>query len=70
MEEVTRLRADFAEGVRLRAENQELRTQLAKNSQNPSKPPSSDAPGAPDAGSGCTGRTLSRTGTRWWTCRP
>jgi transposase len=33
------------EVARLRAENQELRAQLAKNSQNSSKPPSSDAPG-------------------------
>ena len=44
MEEVTRLRAENAEVVRLRAENQKLRSQLARNSQNSSKPPSSDPP--------------------------
>ena len=44
MEDVTRHRAENAEVVRIRAENQELRSQLARNSQNSFKPPSSDPP--------------------------
>ena len=55
MEEVTRLRAENAEVVRLRAENQKLRSQLARNSQNSSKPPSSDppSPALPEACPSC-----------------
>jgi transposase len=44
MDRVAKLEAENAEVVRLRAENQELRAQLGRNSQNSSKPPSSDPP--------------------------
>jgi len=57
MEEVARLRAGDAEVVRLRAENQELRAQLAKNSQNSSKPPTSDPPGVERLKKEPTGRS-------------
>lgn len=45
MDRVAKLEAENAEVVKLRAENAELRAQLGKNSQNSSKPPSSDPPG-------------------------
>ena len=56
MDRVARLEAENSEVVRLRAENQDLRAQLARNSQNSSKPPSSDPPGVERPGKEPTGR--------------
>lgn len=57
MDRVAKLEAENAEVARLRAENQELRAQLGRNSQNSSKPPSSDPPGVERPKKEPTGRS-------------